>query len=393
MLKCSSRIPGSVRSALATRRARRKQVTLSLVLLALAPTESLGSPVFFGLGDLEGGGFSSEALGVSANGSVVVGRGTSAEGLDAFRWTASEGIAGLEGLSIYSDPYGVSDDGSVVVGITGVGTLSNSGFRWVEGGGAIGFGEGSSALGVSADGSVVVGAVPSQMAGEAFRWTPSSGAVGLGNLPSAATDVSSDGSVVVGSSNYEAFRSEAFRWSQGNGMQLLGDLAGGSFVSHAWGVSGDGLVVVGYSSSEASVASGASDQVEAFRWISETGMQGLGFLPGLSTNSIAFDASAEFVVGFNTSGPDTAFLWDSTHGMRELQAVLIGLGLGAQLSGWNLEAASGISDDGRTIVGWGTNPDGQREAWLAEIPEPSTGWLLGLGLTSLAALRRSNTTI
>jgi hypothetical protein len=52
--------------------------------------------------------------------------------------------------------------------------------------------------------------------------------------------------------------------------------------------------------------------------------------------------------------------------------------------------ATGISDDGRTIVGEGINPDGNNEAWRAEltnsnvVPEPSAiavwSLLCGIGL-------------
>jgi len=52
-----------------------------------------------GLGDLPGGSFSSYADGVSANGSVVVGYGNSANGNEAFRWTQGTGMVGLGDLS------------------------------------------------------------------------------------------------------------------------------------------------------------------------------------------------------------------------------------------------------------------------------------------------------
>jgi probable HAF family extracellular repeat protein len=43
-----------------------------------------------GLGSFGAGGFSSEAFGVSADGSVVVGRSNSAHGSEAFVWTAPQ---------------------------------------------------------------------------------------------------------------------------------------------------------------------------------------------------------------------------------------------------------------------------------------------------------------
>ena len=76
--------------------------------------------------------------------------------------------------------------------------------------------------------------------------------------------------------------------------------------------------------------------------------------------------------------------------MQELAVILTALGL--DLSGWTLEVANAVSADGLTIVGWGTNPDGFREAWIAVVPEPSTALLLACGLAGLAVRgkRRTN---
>ena len=46
--------------------------------------------VMLGLGSFAGGGFSSEAFGVSADGSVVVGRSNAVHGSEAFVWIAPE---------------------------------------------------------------------------------------------------------------------------------------------------------------------------------------------------------------------------------------------------------------------------------------------------------------
>ncbi|RMF59220.1 MAG: hypothetical protein D6743_16610, partial [Calditrichaeota bacterium] len=55
-----------------------------------------------------------------------------------------------------------------------------------------------------------------------------------------------------------------------------------------------------------------------------------------------------------------------TNGMRDLKLVLMEH-YGLDLTGWKLETATGISDDGKTIVGGGTNPNGQPEAWIARL--------------------------
>ena len=55
---------------------------------------------------------------MSANGSVVVGISDSASGFEAFRWTKAGGMVGLGFLpgDVESDAFGVSADGSVIVG-------------------------------------------------------------------------------------------------------------------------------------------------------------------------------------------------------------------------------------------------------------------------------------
>ncbi len=118
-------------------------IILSCAAISFAVTSAQAGPFFTGLGDLPGGEVSSVARAVSADGSTVVGRGTSASGEEAFRWTLSGGMVGL-------------------------GDLPGGGFL-------------SNARSVSADGSAVVGSGTSASGLEAFRWTLSGGMVGLGD--------------------------------------------------------------------------------------------------------------------------------------------------------------------------------------------------------------------
>ena len=53
------------------------------------------------------------------------------------------------------------------------------------------------------------------------------------------------------------------------------------------------------------------------------------------------------------------------HGMRNLIDVLVELGLGSEMAGWDLEQATAVSADGLNVVGWGYNPAGDEEAWVA----------------------------
>jgi len=347
----------------------------AFVALGTASPAAAKEAMFMGLGFLPGG-MASQALGISADGSVVVGGAQSASGLEAaFRWTSGGGMLGLGELpdgSVFSLAFGVSADGSVVVG-GAQSPLGLEAFRWTSGGGMLGLGDlpggsfESVAEGVSSDGSIVVGYSHSAVFREAFRWTSGSDMVGLGFLPggfmaSEARGISADGFVVVGRS-VSASGDEAFRWTSGGGMLGLGDLPGGSFDSDPFATSADGSVVVGSGSS----ASGD----EAFRW-EDTGTCALDnsgpdpCMVSLGVLGTAYGVSADGSVVVGRSAE--AFIWDSTNGMRELDQVLAGLG--ADLSGWTLESAQGVAGDGLTIVGFGVNPDGHTEAWIAVLPGP-----------------------
>ncbi len=63
-----------------------KRVLCGIALLASISTAA-DAATFTPLGDLTGGSVSSEVFGVSADGSVVAGRSSSASGPQAYRWT------------------------------------------------------------------------------------------------------------------------------------------------------------------------------------------------------------------------------------------------------------------------------------------------------------------
>ena len=166
---------------------RARMITwLVILLLAIATKQAFAD--FIPLGDLVGGEFHSFALGVSADGHVVVGQSSSALGVEAFRWSQPNGMLSL-GARPNSAAAAASADGSVIVGRL----LNLQAFRWTQATGPIGLGSlpqgsQSEALGVSADGAVVVGQGNGVINGMgsgnlAFRWTQASGMVFLGDLP------------------------------------------------------------------------------------------------------------------------------------------------------------------------------------------------------------------
>ncbi len=139
------------------------------------------------LGQLPGGD-APDALRISADGSTIVGRDITDRGEEAFVWTAETGIQAIGTLPGGDDPFA------------------------------------SVAIGVSADGRAVVGGSTSPIGREAFLWSPTGGMSGLGDLPpegvdesfSIATDVSADGSTVVGVGG-----SGTFVWDAERGMRDL----------------------------------------------------------------------------------------------------------------------------------------------------------------------------
>jgi uncharacterized membrane protein len=308
---------------------------------------------------------------VSANGSVVVGRGSGEaepNRASAYRWSSNDGLQELT-TNIRDDHFRVqtqvSADGAVVTGFG-----ASQAFRWQQETGIVGIGARLNdvdvigpdnplffANGLSSNGSVIVGMNtldPFQL-GEAARWTAAEGAVGLGFLFSGGEDefstanaVSGDGSIIAGTGiiQTEDFRySEAFRWTEETGMVRLGDVPGGG-PTFASAMSSDGSVIVG----------------------------GAGL----------FALNSE------------PFVWTPGSGMQLLVDLLIDeYGIGDEIAGWNLGQITALSEDGRYIVGQGTDANNQRRDWLVDlganftpIPEPGTYGLIGaVGLLTAALVR------
>lgn len=221
------------------------------------------------IGDLPGGDSHSYAGAISANGGAIVGAGTTASGMEAFRWTESAGMVGLGRLAggTNSEATGVSGDGAVVVGYSSTGAGDRA-FRWTEGGGLQSLGvplgwSFSIAQAISDDASTVIGWGSSPSGPQAFRWTQGGGMVALGDLAggsfnSSAIDLSADGSVIVGysssSSGHPTNGLEASIWTATYGLRSVKDVlvndygitaVNGWTLTSATGVSADGLTIVG----------------------------------------------------------------------------------------------------------------------------------------------------
>lgn len=354
---------------------------------------------------------------VSANGSAIAGYSTNSDGTDdwieAFRWSETDGMVGLGYLHEYTNGYrlsiatGISGDGSIVVGESSNSDGMKSwreAFRWTASDGMLGLGylsehtdgtRHSLAQAISADGLTIVGQSSNSDGSadwlEAYRWTVGDGMTGLGFLDvhttgyrqSSAAAVSADGSVIAGySSNSDGSKdwSEAFRWTEAEGMVGLGylnDYTTGPRSSQASLISADGSTVIGDSTN----SDGTRNWFEAFRWTADNGMVGLGFLgtpSGSAGENYARSLSADGSVIVGLSSTSTPYVygdfrWSVDGGMQSVadwlgpDVDLTGMLLGADVGYIAQELAPFVSADGSTVAGTLTRADGSQTAYLARV--------------------------
>lgn len=263
------------------------------------------------------GGNEALAYAVSANGGVVVGQSTNSSGVyDAFRWTPATGIQSIGTLGGRSQAYGVSDDGNVVAGYSAIS--------------------------------------PTEY--HAWRWTPQAGMQDLGI--GVAYGVSGDGRVITGPGGGYP---HAFRWTPETGMQDIGNLGG---LTYGFAANLDGSVITGYG-----FLSGDQHPFHAFRWTAAGGMVDLGTLGSLSTLPNAISSDGNVIVGtannFDT-GYKEPFVWTPTTGIVSLATFVASRGVTPE-PGWTFQSATGVSGDGRTILGNGTY-NGQQRAFTIKVP-------------------------
>lgn len=191
-------------------------------------------------------------------------------------------------------PSAVSASGAVVAG----GFNSGGGFYWMPTTGII-FTGGTHASGVSKDGHTIVGgARDSSGVQQAAIWTRGTEWRLLGSFAgsagpcdrslSLATGVNRDGQTVVGYASSGCTFTHAFRWQESTGMVDLGSSVQGR-TSRALGVSGDGSVIVGDQTAADGFTQGA-------RWVG--GRQELVTGPeGPAGSALAANSDGSIVVG------------------------------------------------------------------------------------------------
>ncbi|MDP2207282.1 MAG: T9SS type A sorting domain-containing protein [Bacteroidota bacterium] len=295
------------------------------------------------------GGYKSEAWGISDDGLVVTGYAMDPFGNPyAFRWTAANGMINLGTLGgTSSTAAGISSDGNTIVGIADDSTNIYRAFKWTEAAGMqdLGAGDYSRATSVSSNGTAItVNVYPN-----AYRWTLSGGLQNLGSLggnSTAANAVSSNGSVIVGSSYNASNDPYAFRWVENGGMTNIG-----IYYSFARGVSGDGNTVTGFET-------GSAGFYRAFRWTAPNGFE-MNIVGNFSSGwDVSYDG--KYLVGDGSGG---AFRLSQSNGLEFFNQTYSGL----LTSGSEFYTAAAISSNGRFVVGYGHNSSTNRdEAYLLD---------------------------
>ncbi len=309
---------------------------------------------------------------VSANGEYAV--GSTFDGF-GFRWTRSSGAE--EVLPALDTAIGVNNLGTVSGAVPENGGVNNGGrdlgaFQPV-GGDPIQLTSplqtNSNGYDVADDGTVVGLSFGDNFVGPAiaFAWTPDEGMTALPvNRPdtySRANVISADGRVIAGWNDQSDGSRTAVVWKDRVPTDLVD--RNGLAVGEADGISIDGTYVVG------SYYTDIDGNTGSWRWNSNTHTMTL--IP-VMTFAFGVTRTGSTVVGntgFFDDPPRAAIIW-----RKDIGAMLLADYLAEQNitvpEGWDLSGGlTGISADGRVLVGWGTGPLGA-QSYVIMIDAPDT---------------------
>jgi hypothetical protein len=277
----------------------------------------------------------------------------------------------------------MTPDGSILAGTKGYGSASGEAFIYQSGTYSY-FGNGT-AMHISNNGTVVAGKNSANYdTGVACIWIngvrEDLGYLSSNHKYSYVSGISGDGRTMVGLSKlsyYDSSDHQTFIWSGTSMEQLPGPEGFTKWYPQA--VSYDGSIVTG------GFQNGGYSQACIYHDGSTIALENpdgyiLSYARDMTADGsiIIGDSAFSEKIGIATYFRYRAVIWDEENGARLLQSVLEE-DWGLDLTGWILENAIGISEDGSMVYGTGIDPQGIDCYWIAQAPEPATVVFLGLG--------------
>jgi uncharacterized membrane protein len=339
---------------------------------------------------------------------------------EPIRWTRDGGIQYLGFLDpeqprLQSEARGITANGSTILGWQRR-NLAEFGyyFLWSEEEGYTDLSIDHEVVShISADGSVLVGEQTQPDGGShAMLWGPNGPTdigVLLGKNVSYVRGISADASVAVGRSRLDGVvdgsSTSDFYWTNGSGIQPLQPLPGAEHTAVRV-LSADGKVAIG-------TADSADGDRSPIAWLSdwEGRFDDAPFVLPIAegTVGIPYHVSSDGVVIFGrvtiegSDCPCSSVVWIDQQQMMTFEDWLIQEHqLGESIAGWDFDefpvlvgwngGFGGISNNDRFLVGNAINPNGVRSYFLidfgAPVPEPSAVVMLVLGSLCCAGIRR-----
>ena len=301
-------------------------------------------------------------------------------GFPNFYWTASEGLVDLGG-GCGAGQISISADGSVIVGCTqdengyGQAGLWLGGQDWKLLGsepGAVPCDTSlSSPFGLSGDGTRAVGLLWRAQLCRAYAgyWdlatAPPATVIGttVPDSASRANAVNFDGTIIAGWQDDEFGNRQAVKWVGGVQEHILADDGRTNGEAIAMNDAATAIVGVNYG-----YGTGLGWLWREGRGVISFGTAGTGELTGqLTTVPTGVSADGRTVVGFVRGPRDIrAFLWTETKGFQYLDDAIKGQGASAA-AGWQIDVANGITPDGRYIFGQGINPANEIDGFIIDL--------------------------
>lgn len=382
--------------------ARLRVLVLSgMAAVSVAGVAQAQDATFAGLGYSGAGGvfIGSRANGVSPDGSIAVGGDDTDFGTRSVYWTSGsffpEFLFAPGGDFAYGTAVGASASGDVIIGWWSTeidGSHARVAMAWTD------FGTGielealpdaqrqdslfTTVYDVSNDGAIAVGlSMDADQEQQPVTWDPSTGAVTpLAMLPGRtggqARFVSADGRVIVGLQYGTGVTDPMVIWTDGVPEAAALSLPPGFESFNINSVSPDGSIIggtlfpFGFDPIDNPMRAGIWRSGEGITLLDSLAMPGEPAEEDV-VSAVSQDGSlAVGRVGTHVGGfPMAAAVWFPDGSVRVLSEWLVDEHGLFEAGAWRgLLEATGISDDGRVIVGYGINGFGVKEAWRVTLP-------------------------